>query len=119
MADWKSINGIGVGVISTSYPSVSSVSPNNKNMIFVFVDSNCNSTNSDKLVLNVNNTPVNMAVACTDNKWLYGATTNAGRKFIFYEFRNKNTVIIGSWDFSAKGFIKAKEKTEQLAKEAL
>jgi len=118
-ADWKPILGIGSGVTSNNYSDVTAATFNDNDIIIIYTDALCSGTDITEYVLNVNETPVNMAFACVSGKEVVGASTERGREFIFNEFKSKNIVTIGKWIFSAKGFLKAREVSIKNAKNAL
>ena len=85
-------------------------------ILFVKEKENCNpSTHNDRdAVMPVNGQPVSMKVVCGEEtkKELFIAQNDAGRQFVFNEFVMKETVEIGQFKFSARGFQAALKQVE-------
>lgn len=114
LADWAPIPS---GIKSTSINDINVYAASYNLLESVYVKTSISCSPRDfglrKTVLRVNDTPVNMMFGC-DSKLLTetgGAATKEGTAFIFNEFKTKNTVKIGDWIFSAKGFTKARRES--------
>ncbi|HII4310703.1 TPA: hypothetical protein ACY4PQ_001732 [Vibrio parahaemolyticus] len=66
-----------------------------------------------KSVREVNGTPVKVYIGCDNGMQRVFGVTDKGREFIVNEFKTKNSVVIGSAEFSAIGFSAALQKLKQ------
>lgn len=112
-ADWAVMDGVGASVTSKYLPSVFAASPKDKNIVLIYINAGCRLDDISYEVVPVNGTLVKMAATClSDKQWVYGAYTDKGRLFLFNEFKSKNNVTVGPWEFSAKGFVKARKEAK-------
>ncbi len=58
-------------------------------------------------IFNVNGQNVKFEPRCSNGKTIYLAKSKAGSDYVLNEFKRKNSVKVGEWVFSARGFTKA------------
>lgn len=119
LADWLPISGGTSGIKSTSINNINVYAASYNLLESVYVKTSVPCSPRDyglrKTVLRVNDTPVNMMFGC-DSQLLTetgGAASKEGMTFIFNEFKTKDTVKIGDWIFSAKGFTEARLESKR------